>query len=53
LPPSPPRAGAGAGPDLGWKEPGADASAPAYPPALLDGGPGDRDIIVHRWGKSE
>jgi len=43
---------AGAAPDLGWKELGAEASAPSYPAALLDGGPGDRDIILRLWVKA-
>ncbi len=43
---------AGAAPDLGWKELGAEAGAPSYPTRLLDGGPGDREIILRLWGKA-
>jgi parallel beta-helix repeat protein len=41
---------AGEAPDVGWKELGYEATAPRYPPSLIDG-EDDQDWILYLWGK--
>ena len=42
---------AGSAPDIGWKELGAENTAPKYPPVLIDGGDDDDEEILYLWGK--
>jgi hypothetical protein len=41
---------AGKAPDVGWKELGSEATAPKYPPVLIDG-KDDQDSVLYLWGK--
>jgi len=42
----------GPSPDLGWKERKSEASAPKYPPMMIDG-EDDDDAILYFWGKQK
>ncbi|MBN1670827.1 MAG: right-handed parallel beta-helix repeat-containing protein [Kiritimatiellae bacterium] len=40
----------GKAPDIGWKELGGEAAAPAYPPFLIGDGRNDEAEVLYLWG---
>jgi hypothetical protein len=43
----------GRAPDVGWKELGAERTAPGYPPFLIGDGENDEAEILYMWGKTD